>query len=144
MRKNLLKSTNLFFIFFIAISIQSCKVYDTDAVPEVKAVASASKVMVITTEGNTHKFEKLILDEEHLVGISKPKSKEAKYFPSEKFVDSSGQTMEKVSINRETIKEINLYDKKKSTNKTIWLVAGIVLGVAIIGSITGFVLVASL
>lgn len=144
MRKNLLKSTNLFFIFFIVISIQSCKVYDTDAAPEVEAVASANKVMVITTDGNAHKFEKLIFDEEQLIGISKPKSKEAKYFPSEKFVDSSGQTMEKVSINRETIKEINLYDKKKSTNKTIWLVAGIVLGVAIIGSITGFVLVASL
>ncbi len=78
MSKNLLKSTIVFFIIFAAISTQSCKVYDTDAVPELEAVESAKKVMVITNDGNTYKFEKLVIDEEQLVGLSKPKSKEAK------------------------------------------------------------------
>jgi len=141
MSKNLLKSTIVFFIIFIAISIQSCKVYDTDAVPELEAVASAKRVKVITTDGNIYKFEKLIFDEEQLVGLSKPKSKEAKYLPSEKFVDSTGHTMEKVSINKETIKEINLYDEKKSRKKTIWLVVGITLGIVVIGAATGFAVI---
>jgi len=144
MSKNLLKSTIVFFIIFTAISIQSCKVYDTDAVPELEAVASAKKVMVITTDGTTYKFEKLVIDEEQLVGLSKPKSKEAKNLPSEKFVDSEGHTMEKVSIDRDTIKEINEYDKKKSTKKTIWLVVGLTLGIVIIGAATGFALLSAL
>jgi len=144
MSKNLFKSTIVFFIIFTAISIQSCKVYDTDAVPELEAVESAKKVMVITTDGNTYKFEKLVIDEEQLVGLSKPKSKEAKNLPSEKFVDSKGHTKEKVSIDRETIKEINVYDKKKSTKKTIWLVVGLTLGIVIIGAATGFALLSAL
>ena len=144
MSKSLLKSTILFFIIFTAISIQSCKVYDTDAVPELEAVESAKKVMVITNDGNTYKFEKLVIDEEQLVGLSKPKSKEAKNLPSEKFVDSKGHTKEKVSIDRETIKEINVYDKKKSTKKTIWLVVGLTLGIVIIGAATGFALLSAL
>ena len=144
MSKNLFKSSIVFFIIFIAISTQSCKVYDTDAVTELEAVASAKKAMVISSDGNTYKFEKLIFDEEQLVGLSKPKSKAAKYLPSEKFVDSTGHTMEKVSINKETIKEINLYDKKKSTKKTIWLVVGITLGIAVIGAATGFALISML
>ncbi len=134
MSKNLLKSTIVFFIIFIATSIQSCKVYDADAVPESKAVASARKVEVIALDGKTYKFKKLLIEDEQLIGLSKPNSKEAKYLPSEKFVDSAGHKLEKVSINRETIKEINLYDKKKSTSKTIWLVAGITLGIVIIAA----------
>jgi len=132
MSKKLLKSTIVSFIIFIAISIQSCKVYDKDDVSEPKAVASARKVKVIALDGKTYKFKKLLIEDEQLIGLAKPNSKEAKYLPSEKFVDSTGHTMEKVSINRETIKEINLYDKKKSTSKTIWLVAGITLGVVLL------------
>lgn len=142
MHKNFLKLTNVFFIIFFAISIQSCKVYDTNAVPELEAVASAKKVKVITADGETYKFEKLVVDEEQLVGISKPKSKAAKYLPSEKFVDSNGHTKEKVYIDRETIKEIKVYDKKKSKKRTIWLVVGITLGIVlVVGSLAAVVIV---
>jgi len=134
MRKNLLQSRNLIFIFFILISIQSCKVYDADAVSETDAVASARKVKVIALDGKTYKFKKLVIDEGQLIGIAKPQSKEANTLPSEKFVDSEGHKLEKVSINRDTVKEINLYDKKKSTSRTIWLVAGFTVGVAIMAA----------
>ena len=144
MSKKLLKSTIVSFIIFIAISIQSCKVYDKDDVSEPKAVASARKVKVIALDGKTYKFKKLLIEDEQLIGLAKPNSKEAKYLPSEKFVDSTGHTMEKVSINRETIKEINLYDKKKSTKKTIWLVVGLTLGVVLIGAATGFAIISML
>jgi hypothetical protein len=143
MSKNLLKSTIAFFIIFIATSTQSCKVYDKDAVPELEAVASAKKVKVITTNGKTYKFNKLVIDEDNLVGLTKPKSKEAKYLPSETFVDAEGRTMEKVSIDRETIKEINVFDKKKSKNKTIWLVAGLTVGIILFGAATGFVILSA-
>ncbi len=141
MRKKLLQSTILIFIFFILISIQSCKVYDTDAVSETDAVASARKVKVIALDGKTYKFKKLVIDEGQLIGIAKPQSKEAKSLPSEKFVDSEGHKLEKVSINRDTVKEINLYDKKKSTSRTIWLVAGFTLGVVIIAAAAATVVV---
>ena len=134
MRKNLLKSTNLFFIFFIVISIQSCKVYDADAISESDAVLSERKVKVIALDGKTYKFKKLIIEEGQLIGIAKPQSKEANTLPSEKFVDSEGHKLEKVSIKRETIKEINLYDKKKSKSRTIWLVAGFTIGVVVIAA----------
>ena len=134
MRKNLLQSRNLIFIFFILISIQSCKVYDADAVSETDAVASARKVKVIALDGKTYKFKKLVIDEGQLIGIAKPQSKEENTLPSEKFVDSEGHKLEKVSINRDTVKEINLYDKKKSTSRTIWLVAGFTVGVAIMAA----------
>ncbi|MDN3642988.1 hypothetical protein QWY87_09770 [Lutimonas halocynthiae] len=136
MRKSLLKSSNLFFIFFIVISIQSCKVYDTGYTSEADAVASARKVKVIALDGKTYKFKKLIIEEGQLIGIAKPQSKEANTLPSEKFVDSEGHNLEKVSIKRETVKEINLYDKKKSTSRTIWLVAGLTLGIVLIAAAT--------
>ena len=134
MNKNFLKLTSVFSIIFIVISIQSCKVYDTDTVPELEAVASAKKVKVITVDGKTYKFEKLVIDEEQLVGLSKPQSKAAKYLPSEKFVDSNGHTKEKVSIDRETIKEIKVYDKKKSKKRTKWLVVGITGGLVLLAA----------
>jgi len=136
MRKKLLKSTNLFFIFFIVISIQSCKVYNTDSAPEMEAVTSAKKVKVITVDGQTYKFKKLVIDEGQLVGIASPQSKAAKTLPSEKFIDTEGKNLEKVLINRDTIKEINVYDKKKSTRKTIWLVAGLTLGIVVLAAAT--------
>lgn len=134
MNKNFLKLTSVFFIIFIAISIQSCKVYDAGNVPELEAVASAKKVKLITVDGETYKFEKLVIDEEQLVGLSKPQSKAAKYLPSEKFVDSEGHTKEKVSIDRETIKEINVYDKKKSKKRTIWLAVGLAGGLLLLAA----------
>ena len=134
MNKNFLKLTSVFSIIFIVISIQSCKVYDTDTVPELEAVASAKKVKVITVDGKTYKFEKLVIDEEQLAGLSKPQSKAAKYLPSEKFVDSNGHTKEKVFIDRETIKEIKVYDKKKSKKRTIWLVVGITGGLVLLAA----------
>ena len=136
MQKKLLKSTNLFFILFIVISIQSCKVYDTGYTSETDAVASARKVKVIALDGKTYKFKKLLIEDEQLIGLSKPNSKEAKALPSKEFVDSEGHKLEKVSINRETIKEINLYDKKKSTSRTIWLAAGLTLGIVLIAAAT--------
>jgi len=142
MSKKLLKSTIALFIIFIATSTQSCKVYSNDDVPELEAVASAEKVKVITF-GKTYKFNKLVIDEDNLVGIAKPQSEGAKYLPSETFVDSEGRTMEKVSIDRETIKEINVFDKKKSKKRTIWLVVGITLGVIVLGAATGFVLISA-
>lgn len=143
MSKNLLKSTIAFFIIFIATSTQSCKVYSNDPTPELEAVASAKKVKVRTIDGKTYKFNKLVIDEDNLVGLTKPKSMEAKYLPSETFVDSEGHTMEKVSIDRETIKEINEFDKEKSRKKTIWLVVGITLGVVLLGAATGFVILSA-
>jgi len=128
MHKKIFKLASL---LFITISIQSCKVYDTDALSEYEAVASAKKVKVITTDGETYKFEKLLVEEEQLIGLSKSNSNAAIY-PSEKVVDSKGRTMEKVSIDRATIKEINVYDKKKSKKRTIWLTVGITFGTLIV------------
>ena len=142
MHKNFLKLISIAFIIFITISIQSCKIYDTGAAPELEAVASAKKVEVITVDGKTYKFEKLIVEDEQLVGISKPNSKAAKYLPSEKFVDSNGHKMEKVSIDRATVKEINLYDKKKSKRKTILLVVSLTLCVAVLAAVAAAAAVA--
>lgn len=127
MHKNSLKLTSVLFVLLITLSIQSCKVYDKN-VPEVEAVASSTRVKVITTNGKTYDFEKLLIEEDQLVGISKPKSKEAKHLPSEKYVNSKGDTKEKISINRETIKTISVYDERKSKRRSIWLVVGISLG----------------
>ena len=133
MYKHFLKLTSVFFIVFISFSIQSCKIYDTDAVPELDAIASAKKVKVITTDGKTYKFKKLLIEEDRLVGLSKPRSKASKHFPSEKFKDSKGREMEKISINRETVKEINVYDKKKSRRRTTFLVLSLVIGLPLLG-----------
>lgn len=127
MCKYSLKLSSVFFIIFIFFSIQSCKVYDKN-VPEMEAVESSTRVKVITTNGKTYDFEKLLIEEDQLLGISKPKSKEAKHLPSEKYVNSKGDTKEKVSINRETIKTISVYDERKSKRRSIWLVVGISLG----------------
>lgn len=134
MNKNLFKPAIVITFIFFAISIQSCKIYDTDSVPELEAVESAKKVKVITVDGNTYKFEKLVIDEEQLVGLSKPQSQAAKALPSEKFVDSDGHSKVKVSIDRETIKEINVYDKKKSKKRTIWLAVSLTVGLVLLAS----------
>lgn len=138
MSKKLLKSTIVLFIIFIGTSTQSCKVYSNDATPELEAVASAKKVKVKTIGGKTYKFNKLVIEEDKLVGIAKPHSEGAKYLPSETFEDAKGKTMEKVSLDRETIKAINEYDEKKSKKRTVWLAVGIGLGVVLIGAATGF------
>jgi len=140
MSKKLLKSTIVLFIIFIGTSTQSCKVYSNDATPELEAVASAKKVKVRTIDGISYKFNKLVIEEDNLVGLTKPKSNAAKYLPSETFVDEKGKTMEKVSLDRETIKAINEYDEKKSKKRTVWLAVGIALGIVAIAAAGGFVL----
>ncbi len=111
---------------------QSCKVYDTDSRSQQEAIDSELKVKILTVDGSTYKFKKLIIEDEQLIGFASPNSKEAKLLPSKKFTDEKGHKLEKVAIDNDTIKEINVYDKKKSSRRTVFLVVGLTLGMVIV------------
>ncbi len=57
---------------------QSCKVYDTDSRSQQEAIDSELKVKILTVDGSTYKFKKLIIEDEQLIGFASPNSKEAK------------------------------------------------------------------
>jgi hypothetical protein len=135
MNRSITRSKIALLSLLVVCLFQSCKAYDTDSAPQQEAIDSELRVKVLTVDGSTYKFKKLIIEDQQLIGLTNPNSKAAKLLPSKKFVDAKGRELEKVAIDNDTIKEINVYDKKKSTRKTVFLVVGITLGIVIIAGI---------
>ena len=135
MNRSITRSKIALLSLLVVCLFQSCKAYDTDSAPQQEAIDSELRVKVLTVDGSTYKFKKLIIEDQQLIGITNINSKAAKLLPSKKFVDAKGRELEKVAIDNDTIKEINVYDKKKSTRKTVFLVVGITLGIVILAGI---------
>lgn len=104
----------IFFAPILLIFIQSCLVYHKNSVSLNQAVGQG-KVKMISQSGQEYKFDNITQIDSVYYGIGK------QYWTSTNYTSQLGA---KTLLDTANISRILIKDRKKSTNKTVFLVAG--------------------